>query len=169
MSLLYEEMRRIARALARGERRDHTLEPTAVVHEAWIQLLGRNAVQDSEPTWRSREHFLGVAATAMRHVLVDYARKRNSAKRGGGLRREPLFAETRIGGRSREDLLELHQALERLEKFAPLEARVVELRFFGGLTLDETAEFVGLSRRTVVRIWRRAKAWLGAELAESGL
>lgn len=168
MSLLYEELRRIARALARGERDDHTLEPTAVVHEAWIQLLGRQGVQESEPKWQSREHFLGVAATAMRHVLVDYARKKNRVKRGGGLKREPLFEEALGGAESRMELLELHQVLERLEQFAPLEARVVEARFFGGLTLEETAGFLGVSRKTVVRIWRRARAWLGAELAGVG-
>ncbi len=167
--LLYSEMRRIAGALAFGERHDHTLQPTAVVHEAWIQLIGPRGVQSPELVWRSREHFLGVAARAMRRVLVDYARRRNRTKRGGGLRRAPLLEDTgsapRTLGASAEGLLSLHLALERLERFAPLEARVVESRFFGGLTLEETAEFLGVSRRTVVRVWRRAKAWLGAELA----
>lgn len=164
MPWLYSEMRRIARAIAVGERRDHTLEPTALVHEVWIQLVGPRGVQSSGLVWQSRAHFLGVAARVMRRVLVDHARRRNRAKRGGGLRREPLFEGIASRPAQAEELLALHMALESLERFAPLEARVVELRFFGGLTVDETAEFVGLSRRSVVRVWRRARAWLTSEL-----
>ena len=166
--MLYEQLRRIARTLAAGERREHTLPPTAIVHEAWIQLVGPRGVQRSELVWQSREHFLGVAARVMRRVLVDHARRRNRVKRGGGLQREPLVEGSGSVPAASEELLALHLALERLEQFAALEARVVELRFFAGLTLEETAEFVGLSRRTVVRVWQRARAWLGAELAGGG-
>lgn len=166
LPLVYDEMRRIARALARGERRDHTLQSTALVHEAWIQLVGPRGVQSSEPAWQSRSHFLGLAARVMRRVLVDHARRRGRSKRGGHLRRRPLDEAASFSPAPSEEIVALHLALERLEGFAPREARVVELRFFGGLTLEETAEFVGVSRRSVVRAWRRAKAWLAAELAE---
>jgi RNA polymerase sigma factor (TIGR02999 family) len=169
LPLVYDDLRRTARAFARRERRSHTLSPTAVVHEAWIQLIGSD-VQFSEVAWQSREHFLGVAARRMRRILIDYARRRCRAKRGGGLDRVPLFDSSATADATREDTLLWHlaidRALHRLELFAPQDARIVELRYFGGLTLEETAEYLGVSRRTVVRCWRRARAWLLAELEE---
>ncbi len=166
--LLYDDLRRAAHGIAWRERPDHTLEPTAVVHEAWIQMVGARGVQASGVHWQSREHFLGVAARTMRRVLVDHARRRSRAKRGGHRRRVPL-GESIGAGPAEPDAawalhLELDRALEALERFAPVEARVVEARFYGGLTLEETAEVLGVSRRTIVRTWRRARAWLRAEL-----
>ena len=167
LPLVYGDLRRVARALARGERRNHTLQPTAVVHEAWIQLVG-SGVQSPEAEWQSREHFLAIAARAMRRVLVDYARRRNRIKRGAGIEQVPLLEDTDAPSAEAEGSLNLHlavhHALDRLESFAPQEARVVELRVFGGLTLDESADCLGVSRRTAVRLWRRARAWLEAEL-----
>ena len=169
LPLVYEDLRRTARTLARRERQGHTLSPTALAHEAWIQLIERPPIQGPGTTWQSREHFFGVAAHTMRRVLVDYARRRNRSKRRAGRQRVPLFEETGADRHDDEPFL-LHlavdRALARLERFAPEDARIVELRFFGGFTLEETAECVGLSRRTVVRTWARAKAWLRAELEQ---
>ena len=169
LPLIYDDLRRTARSFGRAERADHTLPPTAVVHEAWIQMVGSN-VQITEAPWQSREHFLGVAALTMRRVLVDYARRRGRVKRGGRLQRVPLFDDTLVEQADRESRLLAHvaidRALDRLETFAPQEARVVELRFFGGLTIEQAADCLGVSRRTAVRLWRRARAWLQAELDE---
>ena len=169
LPLVYEDLCRIAHAYSRSERRTNPLQPTAVVHEAWIQLIDYG-IQDSESPWQSREHFLGIAARIMRRVLVDYARFRGRDKRGARFVHVPLWEETDLAATELEDrhalYLAIDQALERLEGFAPQEARVVELKFFGGLTLDQIAEFIGVSRSSVIRLWKRARAWLQAELEE---
>ena len=172
LPLLYDDLRRVARGYSRGERKNHTLQPTAVVHEAWIQLLGPG-VQSPEIVWKSREHFLGVAARVMRRVLVDYARQHNRLKRGAQFIKVPLIEADAVadssdpsGQRALDLHLAIDRSLERLEQISPQDARVVELRFYGGLTLEQTADCLGVSRRTVVRAWRRARAWLHAELED---
>ena len=162
--MLHSELHRIAVAYLRRERRDHTLQPTAIVNEAWLQLLGSNGIQRSEFCWQSRVHFLGVAARVMRRVLVDHGRARATLKRGGGNHRVPLEGlDVLPEDRSREARA-VNDALRDLERIDPSGAQLVELRFFGGLTIDETAAFLGISRKTAVRQWRRARAWLHGQL-----
>ncbi len=164
LEVVYVELRNLADAALRGERADHTLQPTALVHEAWLRLVDQQRVD-----WRGRAHFLGVAAMAMRRVLVDHARARRREKRGGGARREVLATDP--GGREPTlggdlDLLALHEALEALQEHSERAARVVELRFFAGLTEPQVAEVLGLSEATVARDWRAARAWLASRLGE---
>lgn len=156
---LYAHLRRLARAQLARERVDHTLQPTALVHEAWIDL----ARERNEPN--DRAHFLAIAATAMRRVLVDHAVKRGAVKRGGGAKR----VELRDVGQpeaEREDWIEIDVALEKLAGFDARKARVVELRFFGGLEQKDVALVLGVSERTVEREWRLARAWLAKEIGE---
>jgi RNA polymerase sigma factor (TIGR02999 family) len=156
MPLVYDELRRLADAHLRHERAEHTLQPTALVHEAYLRLSGLK-----EMRLDNRAHFFGAAAEVMRRVLVDHARRRNAEKRGGGVRPvtevDPAF-ETPLD--LRLDLLALDEALNELAAFAPDKARVVELRFFGGLSVEETAEFLTMSPATVKRHWAFARAWL---------
>lgn len=164
--LIYSDLRRIAAGFARHERPDHTLQPTALVHEAYLELFGEKPVQ-----WTSRAHFLSTAARVMRHILVDYSRQRSALKRGGAEEKMSLPGDTLLSiadlSSSRApDLVALDDALKSLAWIDPEDARLVELRFFGGLSLEDTAECLGISRKTVVRRWRRAKAWLYAELKE---
>jgi RNA polymerase sigma factor (TIGR02999 family) len=163
MPVVYAELRRLARHYLRKERSDHTLQATDLVHEAYLRLVDQNRV-----TWQSRAHFYGVAAQLMRRILVDHARARSAEKRGGDASNVPL-EEARLYTHAEEsvDLLGLDQALLRLEQFDARKARVVELRFFGGLNEDETAECLGVSAKTVKRDWQVAKLWLYSELAES--
>lgn len=158
LAVAYAELRRMARAHLAGERPEHTLVPTALVHEAWIRLgIDRESVFDS------REHFLRVASTAMRHILVDHARARRAAKRDGGLQvtlTEALGAEQA----PLVDVLALDGALERLAEAEPRWAQVVELRFFAGLEVTEIAALLEVSATTVKRDWRFARAWLAREL-----
>jgi len=159
--LLYAELRRLAAAAMRGERRDHTLQPTALVHEAYVRLTGPGGV------FENRSHFLAVAATAMRRVLVDHARARHTQKRGGASTRlevEDLDSLPREDTEPVIDLLALDDALSRLDALDPRQGRIVELRFFGGLTVEETAAVVGVSERTVKREWQISRAWLSREL-----
>ena len=154
MPLVYEELHQLAAHYLRHERSGHTLQPTALVHEAYLRLSGLREMQ-----LQNRTHFYGASAQVMRRVLVDHARRRNAGKRGGGDPRHRLVAiDAPID--LRLDLVALDQALERLTSFAPEKARVVELRYFGGLSVDETAEFMDVSERTVKRHWRFARAWL---------
>ena len=166
MPLVYDELRRIAAAYARGERGE-TLGATALVHEAYLRLYGQAPAH-----WESRGHFLGIAARVMRQVLVDYGRERFAAKRGGGVLPRPLDDARAVpgGGPAIDpaELLALDEALHRLAEHDPREAAVVELRFFGGLTVAESAEALGVSEKTVIRSWRRARAWLFAELEQEG-
>jgi len=161
LPLVYEELRGLARHYMGTERDNHTLQPTALVHEAWIRLSGQREVR-----WQNRAHFLGVAAQAMRRILVDHARKHRAGKRGGGLRTsldgsDPAFAP----GPQRVDLVDLDRALEELGDLDPRALRVVELRYFAGLGVEETGRVLGVSTATVKRDWRDARAWLRRALA----
>lgn len=162
LAAIYEELRRQA---ARAMRREgeHTLQPTALVHEAWLRLVDQTRVE-----WRSRAHFLGTAAQMMRRVLVDHARGRHAAKRGGEQLQVSLGAADHAVAGSADDsaveLLALHEALERLAALDADQARLVELRYFGGLTIEETAEALDVSPATVKREWAVARAWLRREL-----
>jgi RNA polymerase sigma factor (TIGR02999 family) len=160
-SLVYDELKRLARRYLRRERSSHTLQPTALVNEAYIQLSSLKS-----PQWQNRSHFLGVAALAMRRVLTDYARDRRTAKRGGGrltisLAASPLPADPVVW-----DYDDLDVALSKLESEAPALCRVVETRFFGGLSIEEAADFLQVSPATVKRQWALARAWLFREMAE---
>jgi RNA polymerase sigma factor (TIGR02999 family) len=160
MPLVYEELRRLARQYMRRERVGHTLQTTALVNEAYLRM-----VKSSQVEWHDRAHFFAIAAQLMRRVLVDEARKRNYQKRGGEFTRIELD-ETVIAADQREfDLIALDEALERLAKFAPRKSRVVEMKFFAGLSIDETSVVLGVSADIVKREWRTAKLWLLQELS----
>ena len=159
LPLIYAELRRIASRHLRRERLGHTLQPTALVHEAYLKL-----VQATELEWRDRAHFFAVAARVMRQILVDHARARQAGKRGGALRKVSIEDVAAPGVTADVDLLALDTALGRLAHFDPQQSRVVELRYFGGLTIEETAEVIGVSPATVKREWMMAKAWLRREL-----
>lgn len=157
--LVYDELRRLARRFLQGERADHTLQPTALVHEAYLRLA-----KTSLPL-QSRSHFFAIAARVMRRVLVDHARSHRSAKRGGSAFKVPLDeARGMSEGEEPVDLIALNEAIERLEELDPRQSHAIDLRFFGGLTLAETAEVLGISVPVVVREIRAAKAWLYNEL-----
>jgi RNA polymerase sigma factor (TIGR02999 family) len=159
--LVYAELREIADRLMRRQAGDRTLQPTALVHEAYVKLVERGVPQD----WNDRLHFVRVAARAMRSVLVDHARARGALDRARGPRSDsPLEAIAGQFGANLPDLLELDEALTRLEALDPELARIVELRFFGGLSVEETATALSTSKRTVERGWTTAKLWLKAEL-----
>jgi RNA polymerase sigma factor (TIGR02999 family) len=160
-ALVYEELRKLAAYHMRRERPGHSLQTTALVHEAYLRLAG---LQRS--TWKSRGHFFALAAQAMRRILVDHARRRRAAKRGGGEAPSPLDSIAATMEHS-VDLLALDAALEKLERLDPREARVVELRFFAGLSLSEVASSLGISKATVERDWAAARAWLRSELGAS--
>jgi RNA polymerase sigma factor (TIGR02999 family) len=156
---IHDELRRLAASYLRRERPDHTLQPTALVNEAFLKLVDQRAAK-----WQNRAHFFGIAAQAMRRILVDHARAHAAGKRGGALRKVPLD-EAIVAGRAVDvDLLALDEALTRLGALDPQQSRVVELRFFAGLTMEETAEVMRISPATVGREWRMAKAWLSSEL-----
>lgn len=160
--LVYEELRRIARRHMRQEQAGHTLQTTALVHETYLKLAGR------QPRWQNRAHFFAIAARAMREILIDYARTRNRDKRGGGLRPVPLDGSD--GGavmppERLQELIDLDEALKGLAALAPRQSRVVELRYFGGLTVEDTAEVLGVSPGTVATEWRLARGWLRSELS----
>ena len=157
-AILYDQLRRLAHYQMREERRGHVLQTTALVHEAYLRLV------DLEIPWRDRAHFLKVAARQMRRVLVDEARKRLAAKRGGGEEDMPLDAIT-VASEPTFEILALDDALKRLAKRDPRKTQVVELRFFGGLTLEETSNVVGVSRATVERDLTMAKAWLKSTMS----
>ncbi|MEM7247749.1 MAG: ECF-type sigma factor [Acidobacteriota bacterium] len=157
--LVHGALHSIARRLMRDERCDHALQATALVNEAVIRLLG-----EPEPSWRDRGQLLAVAAGAMRRILVDQARERDAAKRGGAWTRVTLEESTGGDESSELDILELHAALEKLAALDARQARIVELRYFGGLTLDETADCLGVSAVTVSSDWAMARAWLYARL-----
>jgi len=161
VSVVYPELRRIARAYMRGERGEHTLQPTALINEAWIRLVDQTRVD-----WRDRSHFFGVAASMMRRVLVDHARQRLAEKRGGGSRKLTIdWVEMEAGGEKLTEVLSVHEALERLDGIDPRLAKIVEMRYFAGMDVDETAAALGISPRTVDREWSMARAWLSTQLA----
>ncbi len=153
--VLYEELRRLARHFLAAERPDHTLQPTALVHEAYVRLVDQHAVD-----WRNRAHFLGVAASMMRRILINHARANQAAKREGFSRAIALEDALGVFVNPQVDLLDLHQALQNLTEMDPQQGRVVELRYFGGLTIEETAEVMGISPATVKREWSTARLWL---------
>lgn len=158
--LIYNELRRIARRHLGNERPDHTLQSAALVNEAYLRLVGKKP-----PKWQNRAHFFGVAAQMMRHILVDHARSRRAAKRGAGIPRLVLDTEIALPLQPPEvDLVALDGALKKLADLDPGESRVVELRFFGGLSIEETAVVMGISARTVKREWAAARAWLRLEM-----
>ena len=159
LAVVYDELRQLARGKLRHERADHTLQPTALVHEAYLRLVDGRAVR-----WESRRHFFGTAARAMRQVLVDHARRRSAGKRGGD--QEKVTLTTGLGEEvpGVADVIDLHDALEKLAANDPDLARLVELRFFAGLTLDEAADTLGISRRKVAKDWAVARVWLQREL-----
>ena len=157
--VLYAELRRLASSYLHHERRDHTLQTTALVHEAYLRLLSQRSVP-----WESKNQFLGIAAQLMRRILVDYGRKRHAMKRGGEAGRVFVQEAEIAANQACPDVVVLDEALTKLGKFDPLQARIVELRFFGGLNIDQIAEVTGISARTVKRNWRLAKARLAREL-----
>ncbi|HET7618745.1 MAG TPA: sigma-70 family RNA polymerase sigma factor [Vicinamibacterales bacterium] len=161
LPLVYEELRRIAARELRGERPGHTLCTTALVHEAWMELERLHRIQ-----WQNRSHYLALAAQAMRRVLIDHAVARRALKRGGGRHAETLNedAVVMVQGRA-EELLDLDAALDRLRAFDERQARIVECRFYGGMTIEETAEALDVSPATIKREWSAARAWLNREVA----
>lgn len=163
LPLVYQELRRIAQLTMTGDDGAQTLQPTALVHEAWIRMAGEGARQQ----YANRAHFLGVAAKAMRSVLVDHARKRATLKRGGERERLLLEDVVELFEESATDLLGLDTALEKLARVDTQLARIVELRFFGGCSVEDTAGALGVSEPTVVRGWRVARMWLRRELGDA--
>jgi len=160
LSAIYDELHRLAADQMGRERPDHTLQPTALVHEAYLRLVGEQSAH-----WENRAHFFGAAAEAMRRVLVDHARKRLAAKRGGGRARLVLEDEPEgAAAPSAEEIIAVHEALQKLAEFDAQKSEIVKLRFFAGLTAEETARVLDLSLRTVKRHWRFAKAWLYREI-----
>jgi RNA polymerase sigma factor (TIGR02999 family) len=158
--LVYAELRRIARIRLSAERAGHTLQPTALVHEVYVRLVDQREVD-----WQSRAHFLGVVARVMRRILVDHARRHGARKRGDGAQCVPLDEVTDVAAAPEVPVLALDLALERLGTIDPDLARIVELRAFGGLTIDEAAHVLKVSPSTAKREWRTAKAWLNRQLA----
>jgi RNA polymerase sigma factor (TIGR02999 family) len=159
--LVYEHLRRVAAAQMRREPAGHSLQPTALVHEAYVRLVDQRHAK-----WHNRAHFFGVAASVMRRILVDHARARMADKRGGGLELVTLVSDDMAADTPLDvDILALHLSLERMAAFNPRQERIVELRYFGGLTIEEAAEVLGISEATLVREWTIAKAWLRADLS----
>ncbi len=159
--LIYNELRRLAAHFLRDEREGHTLQPTALVHEAYLRLAGQNRAE-----WHNRAQFMAVAAQVMRRILVDYARQHIAAKRGGGVTPSDLrLSEASMAVEQSEETLAIDEALARLTVLDPQQARVVEMRYFGGLTVEETAEALAIAPRTVKREWAMAKAWLRVEIS----
>jgi RNA polymerase sigma factor (TIGR02999 family) len=161
LPLIYEELKIVARSFMRGERPEHTLQTTALVHETYLRLVDVRRVD-----WRGRAHFVAMAARLMRRILVDHARRRQAAKRGGDLHQAPLDEEiVFLSDEQSDEILALEEALSRLQELDARQTRVVELRFFGGLSVAETAAVLEISEKTVKRDWAVARAWLQAEVA----
>lgn len=161
LPLIYTELRKLAGGYLRRERGNHTLQPTALVHEAYMKLIDQTQVK-----WQNRAHFFGIAAQVMRRILLDYARQHKAEKRGGVDENVALEEGSIIvQGEKSAELLALDEALENLAKIDEMKAKIVELRYFGGLSVEETAEVLGVSAITVKRHWRMAKAWLYGQLA----
>ena len=162
MPLVYEELRRQASRYLRRERSNHTLQTTALIHEAYLKLIDQNQVE-----WQNRTHFFAIAAQAMRRILVDYARERNREKRGGAAENLPIEEAAFVVSEEKNvDLVALDEALNRLAEIDERQARVVELRYFSGLSIDETADILGVSNVTVRRDWNMAKAWLHQQISK---
>ncbi|HEX6189966.1 MAG TPA: sigma-70 family RNA polymerase sigma factor [Pyrinomonadaceae bacterium] len=161
MPLVYDELRRIAARYLERERPDHTLQPTGLVHEAYLRLVNQKQVD-----WRNRAQFFGLAASMMRRILVNHAEAKRAEKRGGKREKIPLDEVTIVLQEDMVDLLELDEALKRLEEFDKLKSEIVELKFFGGLTIEEIAELTKTSTATVEREWAFARGWLYKNLSE---
>lgn len=160
LGLVYDPLRVIAERHLHREREGHTLQPTALVHELYLRLVDQRSV-----AWNDRTHFFAVAAQVMRRILVDHARRRNSDKRGGGVTPVTIGAALEVAAQEQFDVVALDVALQNLEQVFPQQAKIVELRFYGGLTIDETAEALGISAATVSREWTMARAWLRRALS----
>jgi len=158
--LVYKELRRLAGHYMRDERASHTLQPTALVHEAFLKLVGQDRAD-----WQNRAQFMGVAAQLMRRILVDHARRRAAAKRGVAITLKEDILERNAGTNRTEEILAVDEILIRLAELDPRQARIAELRYFGGLSVEETAEAMGVSARTVKSDWAMAKGWLRSQLA----
>lgn len=163
MPLVYEELRRMARRYMRGQSPGHTLQTTELIHEAFLKIS-----KGGERNWENRAHFFGVAARAMRQILVDYARSKSSRKRGGWQERVTLTEGVLTTNNNSKELLALDDALQKLEQIDARRSRVVELKFFGGLTVEEITEVLKISPETVNRDWQFARTWLRRELAGAG-
>ena len=160
MPLVYSELRRLASNYLRRERGEHTLQPTALVNEAYLKL-----VDQRNPKWQNRTHFFGIAAQLMRRILVDHARQHQAVKRGGAeQQRISLTGAEALAQQPEVDLLALNEALDELAKMDPQQSRIVELKFFGGLSIEEIAEVLGIGHATVERDWKLARAWLRRQL-----
>ena len=164
MTVVYEELHRLARKHMAREPRGHTLQTSALVHEAFLRLIGQRNVH-----WQNRAHFFGLTAQMMRRILVDYARNRRFAKRGGGARRVSLDEALIISDERSAEVVALDEALERLSVIDPRKSQLVELRFFAGMSIEETAELLNVSPGTVMRDWTLAKAWLRREISIDGI
>jgi|SRR5215813_1726425 len=159
MPLVYEELHQLAHRHMRRESPGHMLQTSALVNEAFVKLVDQRNVR-----WQNRAHFFGIAAEMMRRILVDYARSRNYAKRGGGVQHVSFDEGLIVSDERTNEIVKVHEALEQLAEFDPRKSQIVELRFFGGLNIDETAEVLGVSPGTVMRDWTMAKAWLRREM-----
>jgi RNA polymerase sigma factor (TIGR02999 family) len=159
LPLVYDELRRIAAYKMSAEAAGHTLQPTALVHEAWLRLVGSN-----QSRWQNRAHFFGAAAEAMRRILVEHARRKQSLKRGGGAEREELDASALVLAAPPDELLAVHEALDKLAAEDSAAAELVKLRYFVGMTMEEAASALGLPKRTAESLWTYARAWLSREI-----
>ena len=159
LPMVYEELRRLAAHKMAGESNGHTLQPTALVHEAWLRLAGSN-----QPNWENRAHFFGAAAEAMRRILVDHARRKQSLKRGGGAGHEELDESALVLTAPPDELLAVHEALDTLARQDPPAAELVKLRYFVGMTMEEAAAALGLPKRTAEDLWTYARVWLHREI-----
>ena len=162
MPLVYDELRRLASSYLRQERSDHTLQPTALVHEAYLRLVDQKNVH-----WKDKGHFFAITAQLMRRILVDHARSHLAEKRGSGAAKVPLEDALVMSNERPDELLTLDESLTRLGRMDPQQARIVELRIFAGLSVEDTAALLGISPATVKRDWSMAKAWLSLEIGKS--
>ncbi|MFO0895690.1 MAG: sigma-70 family RNA polymerase sigma factor [Phycisphaerales bacterium] len=164
LEALYGELRALAGSMFRGQASDHTLQPTALVHEAWVRLADRTSLQVND-----RAHFMSIAATAMRQILVDHARARSAQKRGGPERRVVSLddVEALAGGAPPDEMIAIDECVRRLSDVDPRQGRVLEMRVFAGMTVEEVAQVLGVSPRTVELDWRMARAWLSRELSHA--
>src|SRR6266850_4478257 len=163
LPLVYEELRRLAASRMASEAAGHTLQPTALVHEAWLRLVG-----DTNPKFENRAHFFAAAAEAMRRILIERARKKRAVRHGGGQQRVDVDQLELAAARQDDELLAVHEALDKLAAAHPVEAQVVKLRYFVGMTNEEAAEALGVSPRTATQYWSHARAWLFEAISSAG-
>lgn len=159
MPLVFDQLHVLAEQLLRRETPGHTLQPTALVSEAYVRMVGHSKID-----WKGKTHFFAIGARNMRRILVDHARRKKRFKRGGEMQRIPLTDDLCVSNRNNEDVLAIEEALDKLAKLDPRQAQIVELRFYGGLTVEEVAEVLGVSKRTIESDWTMVRAWLRREL-----